>query len=91
MQLRYAVGTAPAAMLRAPPRANNAGRARGQCRVASRRSGATGRGVLLLDLEEEGLSAGPDRAVSVLLADPEAAGPPPTHPRRRSRRRKEQE
>lgn len=44
-----------------------------------------------LDLEEEGLSAGPDTAASVLLADPEAAGPPPTRPRRRGRRRKEQE
>jgi hypothetical protein len=36
-----------------------------------------------LDLDEEGLAAGPEGAASTLLADPEAAGPPPRAPRRR--------
>jgi uncharacterized membrane protein YgaE (UPF0421/DUF939 family) len=40
-----------------------------------------------LDLEEEGLAAGPEGAASTLLADPEAAGPPPRAPRRWLRRR----
>ena len=36
-----------------------------------------------LELDDEGLSAGPEAAATVLLADPEAAGPPPKGARRR--------